>query len=267
MPAAETICIDGLSIECRWFHPAAGDAARPVLVFLHEGLGCVSLWRDFPQRLADATGLSAFVYSRRGYGGSAPCDLPRPISYMHDEGLQGLPQVLLAAGIGGHILVGHSDGASIALIYAGGTPARGLQGLVLEAPHVFVEDISVASIAAARVAYDTTDLRDRLARHHGDNVDCAFEGWCGAWLDPAFRTWNIEPYLPQALVPVLVLQGVDDEYGTQAQCASIAQTSGGGARTVMLPDCGHAPHKDQPARSLTEMAAFIRALPDVVAAS
>jgi pimeloyl-ACP methyl ester carboxylesterase len=225
-------------------------------VFLHEGLGCVALWRDFPARLAEATGLPALVYSRFGYGGSDGCALPRPVRYMHDEGLEVLPALLRAAGIDRHILVGHSDGASIALIYAGGTAAPGLEALVVEAPHVFVEAMNLKAIAGAREAYRTTDLRQRLAKYHGGNVDCAFEGWSGAWLDPAFADWNLESYLPAIGVPMLILQGADDEYGTVAQCDAIERAAGGGAEVIMLPECGHAPHKDQADRVLGAMTAF-----------
>ncbi|MFN3398696.1 MAG: alpha/beta fold hydrolase, partial [Ferrovibrio sp.] len=177
-------------IEYRWAGSALRDIALPVLVFLHEGLGCVALWKDFPDQLAQATGLPALVYSRIGYGGSSACALPRPITYMHDEGETGLPDLLTALGIQSHILIGHSDGASIALIYAG-KDRDGLKGVAVMAPHVFCEDISVRSIRAADKAYAEGDLKARLAKYHGDNVDCAFRGWCDSWLNPDFHHWNI----------------------------------------------------------------------------
>ena len=156
------------------------------LIFLHEGLGSVSLWRDFPACLAEATDTAALVYSRFGYGHSAPCRLPRPLTYMHDEGLIHLPALIAATGIKDHIVVGHSDGGSIALIYAAAAARPGLHGMALMAAHVFNEDLNVKAIAAARVAYDEGNLRQRLVRHHGDNTDYAFNGWCNAWLDPGF---------------------------------------------------------------------------------
>jgi pimeloyl-ACP methyl ester carboxylesterase len=254
-------------IEYRWIghrDTALRDTALPVLVFLHEGLGCVALWRDFPDQVAHATGLPALVYSRIGYGGSSPCALPRPLTYMHEEGEAVLPDLLAALGIQSHILVGHSDGASIALIYAGSPKAiaarDGLRGVAVLAPHTFCEEVSVTSIRAAGKAYAEGDLRARLTKYHGDNVDCAFRGWCDAWLDPAFMRWNIEGYVDRIGVPVLVIQGEDDEYGTAAQVDSIARRagsgSGGGAETLLLPACGHSPQRDQPAATLKALAAF-----------
>ncbi len=245
-----TLAVDGHALEIAWH--GAGD---PTLVFLHEGLGSVSLWRDFPAQVAAATGRRAFVYSRRGYGQSEPITPPRPLTYMHDEAAL-LPAILDAAGIGPAILVGHSDGASIALIHAA-TGAPRIRGLVLLAPHVFVEDLSVASIGAARVAYLEGDLRARLARHHAD-VDGAFWGWNRAWLDPGFRAWNLEAFLPAIRVPTLVIQGKDDAYGTLAQVAAIARGLGGPITTAILDACGHAPHRDQPAATLAAIAAYSR---------
>jgi pimeloyl-ACP methyl ester carboxylesterase len=250
-------------LEYAWHGPGPADA--PTLVFLHEGLGAVSTWRDFPARLAAATGCGALVYSRAGYGRSEPVALPRPLRFMHDEALVVLPEVLRAAGIREAVLVGHSDGASIALIFAGAAGGPGaahppLRGLVLEAPHVFCEDVTVRSIAAAGERYREGPLRAALERHHGANVDVAFWGWNGAWLDPAFRAWNIEEYLPAIDAPVLLVQGEDDEYGTVRQLDAIAAGCGGRVERVLLAGCGHAPHRDQPERVLKEMAAFIRGL-------
>lgn len=245
----------GHRLEYAWHGPPP-DAA-PTLVFLHEGLGCVSLWRDFPARLADATGCGALVYSRAGYGRSDPAPLPRPVRFMHDEGLRVLPAVLDAAGVRDAVLVGHSDGASIALVHAGSGAAGRVRALVLEAPHVFVEEESVRSIAAIGEAYRGGGLRARLERHHGANVDCAFHGWNGVWLDPAFRAWNIEAYLPRVSVPVLVVQGEADEYGTLAQVDAIRRQAGGPVETLVLPGVGHSPHRDDPGAALRAMARFV----------
>jgi pimeloyl-ACP methyl ester carboxylesterase len=240
--------------------PAAA-AGRPTLVFLHEGLGSMSLWRDFPDAVAAATGCAALVYSRAGYGRSSPVPLPRPLTYMHDEGLEVLPRLLDAAGLDDVILVGHSDGASIALVHAGGADAGGrVRALVLEAPHVFCEELSVASIRQARDAFETGDLRARLARHHGENVDVAFWGWNRAWLHPDFTRWNIEAFLPAIRAPALVVQGQDDEYGTAAQVRAVEAGSGGPVQVVMLDACGHAPHRDQKERTLAAVSAFLTPL-------
>jgi pimeloyl-ACP methyl ester carboxylesterase len=244
-------------VEYRWIGPRG--SGLPVLVFLHEGLGCVALWKDFPDRVAEATGLPALVYSRIGYGGSSPCALPRPLTYMHEEGEQGLPELLAALGIRRHILVGHSDGASISLIYAGAAQHQDLLGIAVMAPHSFCEEVSVASIRAANDAFTHGDLRVRLAKYHGANVDCAFHGWCDGWLDPDFMRWNIEGYVDRIKVPVLVIQGEDDEYGTAAQVESIARRVAG-AETLMLPACGHSPQRDQPEATLDAIAGFIRKL-------
>jgi pimeloyl-ACP methyl ester carboxylesterase len=246
-------------IEYRWAGGSAlRDTSLPVLVFLHEGLGCVGLWKDFPDQVAQATGLPALVYSRIGYGGSSPCTLPRPITYMHDEGEAGLPDLLTALGIQSHILIGHSDGASIALIYAGAKQREGLLGVAVLAPHVFCEDVSVRSIRAADRAYAEGDLKARLAKYHGDNVDGAFRGWCDSWLNPDFQHWNIEAYVDRIQVPVLAIQGEDDEYGTVAQVESIKKRAG--ADLLLIPGCGHSPQRDQPAATLQALAGFIGSL-------
>jgi pimeloyl-ACP methyl ester carboxylesterase len=246
--------VGGVRLEARWAGPPPESA--PTLVFLHEGLGSASLWRDFPDRLAAETGCGALVYSRAGYGKSDPIALPRPVRFMHDEAAI-LPEVLAAAGIREHVLIGHSDGASISLIHAGSAPAPGLRGLIQEAPHVFTEPHGLASIALIREAYRDTDLRARLARHHGANVDVAFRGWNDVWLAPEFEAWNIEEYLPAIGVPVLVLQGEDDEYGTWAQVEAIERRSGGPVETLAIPGCGHSPHREQPEIALRAMAEFV----------
>ncbi len=231
------------------------DGAAPTLILLHEGLGSVAMWRDFPARLAARTGRAAVVYSRYGYGRSDPIAAPHAPRYMHDEALIALPELRDALGLDDVVLVGHSDVASIALLHAGSGrwPVR---ALILEAPHVFVEDVSVASIAAARDAYATGELRRRLARYHAD-VDSAFRGWNHAWLDPAFRTWNIEDRLPGVRCPVLAIQGADDEYGTLAQIDAIARGVAGPFEKLVLAGCKHSPHRDQEETVLAAMAAFI----------
>ena len=221
---------------------------------LHEGLGSVSMWRDFPRQVAAATGRDVLVYSRHGYGRSAPSAGPRSFRFMHDEALVVLPQLLDALGVRRPILLGHSDGGSIALVYAGGS-GRDVAGLVLLAPHVMVEDLSVASIAAAREAYDGGDLRARLARHH-DDVDGAFRGWNDVWLSPGFRGWTIEEYLPRVACPVLAIQGEDDEYGTMEQVDRIARGAAD-VELLKLPGCGHSPHRDRPEEVLEAITRFV----------
>lgn len=237
------IDIGGIRLECRWIGRPQGG--RPVLVFLHEGLGSVSLWRDFPDRVAAATGLPAFIYSRQGYGGSAPVTLPRPLDYLEREGRDVLPRVLDAAGIADAMLIGHSDGASIALIHAAHDRSGRVRALAAMAPHSFVEDMCVAAIAQVRETY-TEVLRPRLERHHGANVDCAFHGWNDTWLHPGFKAMELRPMLAGITVPVLVIQGEDDEYATAAQVHAVADSVSGPVRALMLPQCGHSPQRDQP---------------------
>jgi pimeloyl-ACP methyl ester carboxylesterase len=243
--------LDGLTIETR----SIGSLKGPTLVFLHEGLGSIGQWRDFPDKLSQATGLSAFVYSRAGYGASDPAPMPRPVTYMHEEALQ-LPRILEKAGIDDPILVGHSDGASIAILYAG---SHACSGVILEAPHVFAEPMGLTSIEKAKEAYVKGDLKQRLAKYHR-NVDAAFWGWNGAWLHPDFRAWNIEASLPEIHAPILVIQGVNDEYGTRAQVDAIAAKARK-VTTLLLDKCGHAPHKDQPEATLQAMTKFVQSLP------
>ena len=248
-----------LEVQGRGVEHARIPGREPTLVFLHEGLGSTKQWRSFPQEIAAATGHGAFVYSRLGYGASDPVPLPRPLTYMQDEAKDFLPAVLDAAGLASVILVGHSDGASIALVHAALDGGRRVRALVLEAPHVFVEDLSVASIAKAREAYEEGDLRERLAKYH-DHVDVAFWGWNRAWLDPAFRAWNLESYLPEIRVPILVLQGEDDPYGTRAQVDAIARQAGGPVEVVMLPRCAHTPHREAHAATRDAIVCFVRAI-------
>ncbi|HST57989.1 MAG TPA: alpha/beta hydrolase [Longimicrobium sp.] len=251
----EFLEIDGTRLECRRAGPGPDEA--PTIVFLHEGLGAVSTWRDFPDALAAATGCGALVYSRAGYGRSDPVALPRPVRFMHDEA-ETLVQVVEAAGLRDVILLGHSDGASIALIAAGRRAVPGLRALVLEAPHVFAEPCGLESIARIAETYRTGTLRARLERHHGANTDVAFWGWNGVWLDPGFLAWNIEEFLPGIQVPALVVQGERDEYGSWAHVESIQRGSGAPVRTLALPGCGHAPHAEHRDAVLAAMADYIR---------
>lgn len=250
-----SIEVNGKHLEVQWHGPPPGQALT--LVFLHEGLGCVAMWHEFPGDLAAATGCGALVFSRAGYGGSDACDLPRPLYFMHHEGIQVLPELLEKTGVTECVVVGHSDGGSIGLVYAGGTPAPPLKGLITEAAHVFCEDLSVRSIRAARERYLEGDLREKLEKYHGPNVDCAFWGWNDVWLHPDFMEWNLEAYLPEIRVPLLAIQGEGDPYGTPAQVEAIVHQAGGKSRSLMLPDCGHAPHRDRPQATLEAMRDFI----------
>ena len=251
--ATQRLPIDGQGLEAVCYGPSPGRA--PTLVLLHEGLGCVALWRDFPQRLAEATGFGVFVWSRGGYGQSDPVPLPRPLDYMTREAREILPRVLDAIGFKRGLLLGHSDGASIAAIYAGSVEDFRVRGLIMMAPHVFTEPSGLASIAEARAAYDTGDLRARLAKYHA-HVDVAFRGWNDAWLDPGFESWNIADNLDYLRVPTLLLQGVNDQYGTARQVEEIANRSYAPVDVEMLPDCGHAPHLERRDRTLAAIADF-----------
>jgi pimeloyl-ACP methyl ester carboxylesterase len=230
-------------LEYEWFNPSPDNLRHdaPVLVFLHEGLGSLAMWKDFPALVAHATGCRALVYSRYGYGKSDRLQQARTVDYMHAEALEALPEVLRQLDIDNPILIGHSDGASIALIHAGAARWP-VSGLVLLAPHVFVEHLTVDSIAQAKIAYRTTDLPARLGRYH-DDPDNAFWGWNDIWLHPDFRYWNIEEYLPRIACPILAIQGKDDEYGTMAQIDSIVRHVPD-VETLELADCRHSPHRD-----------------------
>jgi len=233
--------------------------AAPTVVLLHEGLGSAALWGDFPQHLSAATGAGLFTYSRAGYGRSGPVTLPRPLSYMHDEALTVLPRLLDAIGFRRGLLLGHSDGASIATIYAGSVQDHRVRGLALIAPHFFVEDVGLAAIAAAREAFANGDLRQRLARWHAD-VDNAFRGWNDAWLDPEFRKWDITEMLAYVRVPVLIVQGTQDEYGTARQIEVAQEECYCPVEVVLLPDVGHSPHKQAPTATLAAIADFVNRL-------
>jgi pimeloyl-ACP methyl ester carboxylesterase len=245
-------------IEHAWIAPQR--TGRPLVVFLHEGLGSLAMWKDFPSVLCDRLQWRGLVYSRPGYGASTPRapDERWDVDFMHRQAHEVLPAFLAAAGVDAAAqppwLFGHSDGGSIALLYAARFPGR-LAGAVVVAPHIFVEDFGLASIEAARQAYRTTDLARRLARYHLD-PDSAFWGWNDIWLHPPFRSWNIEEEIRAVRAPLLCLQGRDDEYGTLAQVEGIARAVPG-ARVVVLEACGHSPHKDQPARLVEEVARFV----------
>ncbi len=250
MRAMEWLDVDGVRLEATWVGPPRDGGSE--LVFLHEGLGSITQWRDTPAAIAEAAGRPALVYAREGYGQSSPVHVPRPLTYMHDEAAR-LPHVLAAAAVRDPILIGHSDGASIAIIAAQAVAPR---ALVLIAPHVFVEDVSVRSINRAAVEYRTGDLRERLARHHAD-VDGAFWGWNRAWLDPGFRAWNLESFLPAISVPVLVIQGEADPYGTRAQVEAIARGVRGPFDSLFVPG-GHAPWREQPEATTAAIVAHAR---------
>lgn len=243
--------VAGHSLEYEWI-----EGSEPTLVFLHEGLGSIRQWRDFPARVAQATGSRALVYNRYGYGNSDVLVEPRvTVRFMHDEALVALPELLARLKVRAPVLIGHSDGASIALIHAGaGNPVR---GLAVMAPHVFVEESGLRSIEAVKRQFETTDLPGRLGRYHRD-ARRTFYLWSDAWLDPQFRRWNIEEYLPSISAPVLAIQGVDDEYGTMAQLRSIEEKTKGPCELLELGACGHSPHRDQPEAVLAAVARFIR---------
>ena len=240
----------GHALEFQWI-----EGTGPPLVFLHEGLGSIGQWRDFPALVANVTGCSTLLYDRYGYGQSDVLKEARVgVDFMHREALTFLPEVLASLKIEKPVLVGHSDGASIALIHAGRHPVR---GVAVMAPHVFIEDICIDSIEKAKRQFETTDLPERLGKYHRD-ARKTFHLWADAWLDPAFGDWNIEAYLPGIKCPVLAIQGEGDEYGTMAQLEAIKRQVGGPCELVKLPDCGHSPHKDQPERVLTSLSEFIR---------
>jgi pimeloyl-ACP methyl ester carboxylesterase len=243
----------GKSLEAVAYGPPPGKA--PTIVMLHEGLGCVALWRDFPRRLAEATGFGVFAWSRAGYGHSDPAELPRPLDYMTREALDVLPEVLDAIGFEYGILLGHSDGASIATVYAGGVEDFRVRGLVLIAPHVFTEPSGLASIAQAREDYENGDLRDRLVRYHAD-VDNAFRGWNDAWLDPGFESWNIAEAIDYLRIPVLAIQGADDQYGTSAQIREIEERIYSPVDVEIIAGCRHSPHLERPDETLAAIADF-----------
>ena len=245
----------GRSLAYEWIGEAR-DGGR-TLLFLHEGLGSVRQWRDFPAKLAAATGCRALVYDRYGYGQSDVLAEPRrTVRFMHDEALDALPQLMTSLKVEEPILVGHSDGASIALIHAGAGHA--VRGVVAMAPHVFIEPVCLSSIKEATATFESTDLAERLGRYHRD-ARKTFYGWADVWLDPQFEGWDIrDDYLPQVRCPVLAIQGHDDEYGTMAQLDEIARRVAGPCELLKLENCGHAPFRDQPDTVIRAVSAFLR---------
>ena len=252
-PKAEVrdVVVEGKRLETLRYSPAG---SHPTVVMLHEGLGSIAMWRDFPEQLAQRTGCGVLLYSRYGHGKSQRLSEGRATDFMHHEAKVVLPGLLANLRIDCPILLGHSDGGSIALIYAGTWPERA-RGLILEAPHVFVEEFGLKSIRKIGELYKNSDLRVRLRRYH-DHPDEMFWGWNRIWLDPQFRSWNIEEYLGKIGCPVLVIQGEQDEYGTMAQVAAI-KNSVPNVETLILQNCGHSPHRDQPARSMDSIARFL----------
>ena len=250
----------GKALEYACFGPPPNKA--PTIVMLHEGLGCLALWRNFPQKLADATGFGVFAYSRAGYGQSDLADMPRPLDYMTREAVDVLPDVLNQIGIHRCILLGHSDGASIAAIYAGSIEDHRIRGLVLMAPHFFTETMGLAAIAKAKLAYDTGDLKPRMAKYHRDPAN-TFRGWNDSWLHPDFEHWNVADVIDYLRIPVLAIQGRGDEYGTYAQIQEIEDRIYAPIDVAILDECHHAPHIDQPEKTCAVIADFTKRLQDI----
>lgn len=254
---------NGVQLEYACWGPAPDQA--PTIVLLHEGLGCVALWRDFPAKLAAATGMGVLAYSRAGYGQSDGKPLPWPLHYMTDEAVNVLPHVLDAIGFRSGILMGHSDGATIASIYVGSVSDMRVRGLVVMAPHYFTEDMGLAAIAQAKQAYDNGDLRPRLGKYHRD-VDNAFRGWNDSWLAPGFKDWNVGDVIDYFRIPTLAIQGRGDEYGTLAQISEVETRSYAPVDVVILDECGHSPQNDQPGQVLQAVAEFTAHLSRIEAA-
>jgi pimeloyl-ACP methyl ester carboxylesterase len=248
-----TLTAGGKHLEWAAYGPGPDDA--PVIVMLHEGLGCVALWRDFPAKVSTATGLPVLAYSRAGYGQSDTIRLPRPLDYMTREAVDVLPDILDAIGARQFILLGHSDGATIAAEHAGRTGDARVAALILMAPHFFTEPMGLAEIALAGDAFRTGGLKERMAKYHRD-PDAAFRGWNDAWLDPGFKAWNVAGVLDGLRIPVLAIQGADDQYGTPAQLEAIRTRSSGPVEVALLGDCRHSPHLDKPQETLQAIAAF-----------
>jgi pimeloyl-ACP methyl ester carboxylesterase len=240
-------------LEYKMIGPRPGEAATFVL--LHEGLGSVGLWGNFPMRLADATGFGVFAYSRAGYGHSSPSAMPRRVTFMHEEARDVLSRVLDAIGLHRGILLGHSDGASIATIYAGSVGDHRIRGLVLLAPHFFTEEFGIAEIAGMRKAYETSDLRAKLGKWH-HNPDNAFHSWSGPWLDPEFRRWDITEELAYIRVPILIIQGEDDQYGTLRQIEVAEEACYCPVESVILPRTRHVLHREAPNATMDAIVDF-----------
>ena len=246
----------GHRLAARWLRPETSSADGRTLVFLHEGLGSIAQWKGFPAALAAASGLPALVYERWGFGHSEPLVLPRPADYLEREAEQALPEVLAACGIGRPVLIGHSDGGSIALLFAAAFPERPA-ACITEAAHVFVEEITLAGIRAADALWHSSNLKERLARYHGGQTETVWRGWTETWLRDDFRHWDMTARLPAITCPLLVVQGEDDQYGSPAQVETIVAGSSGPAEPLMVPDCGHSPHDEQGDRVLAAMTLFL----------
>ncbi len=258
----QRIDVNGVGLEYACHGPAPDKA--PTIVMLHEGLGCVALWRDFPARVAERTGMGVLVYSRQGYGQSDPADLPRPIDFMTREAQDVLPHVLDQAGIRRCVLFGHSDGATIAAIYAGTVEDHRVRGLILMAPHFFTEPMGLAEIERAGAAFETGDMRDRMAKYHRD-PEGAFRGWNETWRDPRFKSWNVAEVIDYFRIPVLAIQGRNDQYGTLAQIEEIETRAYSPVETCIL-DCQHAPHLEAPDAVLAAVDEFTARLERIEAA-
>jgi len=252
-----TLAVGEHTLEYACWEPRPEDA--PTLVLLHEGLGSVGLWRDWPATLAARTGMGVLAYSRAGYGRSSPVTVPRPLDYMTREATGVLGAVLDAAGVGSCVLLGHSDGATIAGLYAGSVSDMRVRGLILIAPHFFAEAPGLEAIRAAGRAYRDGDLKPRLARHH-DHPDAAFFGWHDAWTGPAFADWNVADAIDHWRVPSLTVQGTNDPYGTLAQVREIEERTCAPAEVLVLDGCGHAPHHERGAEVTAEIAGFCHRL-------
>ena len=244
-------------LEYRMIGPRPGEA--PTIVLLHEGLGCVGLWGSFPAQLASVTGAGVFAYSRAGYGRSSPARLPRGAAFMDEEALEVLPRLLAAIGFDRGILLGHSDGASIATIYAGSVQDHRVRGLVLMAPHFFTEAMGLDEIRRTRDQFVNGTLREKLARWHAD-VDGAFRSWAEPWLDPVFQSWDITEALGYIRVPILIVQGTDDQYGTLRQVEAARDECFCPVETVVMPGVHHSPHRDAPELTLAAVADFVNRL-------
>ncbi len=244
---------DGRSLEYACYGPDPKSA--PTFVMLHEGLGCVRLWRDFPKMVSQSTGFSVFTYSRAGYGQSDSVKLPRPLDYMTKEAQDVLPDVLNSIGLRQGILLGHSDGATISAIYAGSVSDLRIRGLILIAPHFFVEEVGLVEIVRAKEMFETSDVKLKMAKYHR-NPEVAFRGWNDAWLHPDFRTWNVSDVIDHLRIPVLAIQGEDDQYGTLAQISEIEDRINSPFEKLILSECAHSPHLNQPAKTLAAITEF-----------
>lgn len=251
---ASRLVVDGVALEYACYGPAPQDA--PTIVMLHEGLGCTALWREFPRQVAEATGFGVFVYSRQGYGQSDAIPLPRPLDFMTREAVDVLPHILNAIGFREGILFGHSDGATIAAIYAGSISDHRVRGLILMAPHFFAEEDGLAEIAKTAETFETTDLPTKMEKYHAD-VNGAFRGWADTWLHPEFKEWNVAEVIDYLRIPVLAIQGRDDQYGTLAQVEEVEARAYSPVDLAILDDCRHAPHIEQPEATLSAIGEFV----------